>query len=121
MSSDAEDTGEAEQMFKGGTKLGILALLFAGAQRLQNMINAYVADRAAAVRAAWHVELRRTADTVIYSLLSAFFICSAAAVGALALMLAFWDTHRVLVASSLAAGFLVLAVITLTLLRRGTR
>jgi hypothetical protein len=108
-------------MLKGGTKLGVMALLFAGMRRLYTTLNSFVTDRAAAVRAAWFVELRRAAATVIYSLLIAFFICCAAAVGALALMLAFWDTHRVLVASLLAGGFLLLAGVALALLRRGTR
>jgi hypothetical protein len=100
---------------------GVVARLIAMLLRLSGSISGYVEDRAAAIRAAWYQELRRSAATLIYALVGAFFICSAAAWCAFALMLAFWDTHRVLVASLVATAFLLLAVLVLLLLRRGTR
>jgi hypothetical protein len=99
----------------------VVARVIATFLRLSGSISDFVEDRAAAIRAAWKEELHRTASTLIYALVGAFFVCSAAAWGAFALMLAFWDTHRVLVASLVAAAFLLLAVLVLVLLRRGTR
>jgi hypothetical protein len=98
-----------------------LMRLVATLLRVSGAVGHFVEDRAASLCAAWKRELRRAAATLIYTLVAAFFICSAAAWGALALMLAFWETHRVLVASLLAGAFLLLAVIAVLLLRRGTR
>lgn len=109
-----------EAQFEFGTP-GALARVLAALQRLRNTMNNYIDERVAAVRSAWVAELRRTASAVIYALLTAFFVCSAAAWGAFALMLAFWDTHRVLVAGLLAGGFLLLGGLTVALLRSGTR
>jgi hypothetical protein len=100
---------------------GIVARLIATLLRLSGSVSGFVEERAAAIRAAWKEELHRTASTLIYALVGAFFVCSAAAWAAFALMLAFWETHRVLVASLVAATFLLLAVLVLLLLRRGTR
>ena len=82
--------------------------LLATLLRLSGSVSQFVDDRAAAVRATWKQELRRTASSLVYSLVAAFFICSAAAWGAAALMMAFWETHRVLVASLLAGAFVLL-------------
>jgi hypothetical protein len=89
--------------------------------RVSGAVGHFVEERAASICAAWKRELRRAAATLICTLVAAFFICSAAAWGAFALMLAFWDTHRVLVASLLAGMFGLLAVIAVLLLSRRTR
>jgi hypothetical protein len=100
---------------------GAATRLIATLLRVSGSFSHFVEDRAASVRATWKQELRRTASTLIYALVAAFFICSAAAWGAVALMMAFWETHRVLVAALLAGAFMMMAVIVLLLLRRDTR
>jgi len=95
--------------------------LLASLLRVSGTFTAYVEDRAASMRDAWNRELRRAASTMIYAVVAAFFICSAAAWASFALMLAFWESNRVLVASLLAGVFLLLAVIGVLLLRKGTR
>jgi len=105
----------------GSGMAGAMMRLIATLLRLSGAVGNFVEDRVASLHAAWKQELRRTAATLIYALVAAFFLCSAAAWGALALMMAFWETHRVLVASLLAAAFLLLAVGVLLLLRRDTR
>ncbi|MBK6674610.1 MAG: phage holin family protein [Proteobacteria bacterium] len=100
---------------------GAAMRLIATLMRLTGAFSHFVEDRAASLRASWKQELRRTASALVYALVAAFFICSAAAWGAFALMMAFWETHRVLVASLLSGAFLLLAVIVLLLLRRDTR
>ena len=100
---------------------GAAMRLVATLMRVTGAFSQFVEDRAASVRATWKEELRRTASTLIFALVAAFFICSAVAWGAAALLMAFWETHRVLVASLLAGIFLLLAVIALLLLRRDTR
>ncbi|MFO1504062.1 MAG: hypothetical protein U1F39_09640 [Steroidobacteraceae bacterium] len=100
---------------------GAAMRLIATLMRITGSMSQFVDNRAAAMRATWKHELRRTASALIYSLVAAFFICSAAAWGAVALMMAFWETHRVLVASLLAAAFLLLAGGVLWLLHRDTR
>ncbi len=103
-----------------GVSAAIVRLL-ATLLRVSGAFSQFVDARAAAARATWKQELRRTASALIYALVGAFFVCSAAAWGAAALMMAFWDTNRVLVASLLAVAFLLLAVIVLLLLRRDTK
>jgi hypothetical protein len=100
---------------------GAAMRLIATLLRLTGAVGSYVDNRVASLRATWNQELRRAASALIYALVAAFFICSAAAWGAFALMTAFWETHRVLVASLLAGAFLLLAVIAVLLLRRDTR
>lgn len=100
---------------------GAAMRLIATLMRLTGSFSHFVEDRAASVRATWKQELRRTASALVYALVAAFFICSAAAWGAFAVMMAFWETHRVLVASLLSGTFVLLAVIVLLLLRRDTR
>jgi hypothetical protein len=100
---------------------GAIVRLLATLLRASGAFTSFVEDRAASIRAAWRQELRRAASTLIYALLATFFICSALAWGAVALMLAFWETHRVLVASLIGAAFLLLAVAVLLLLQRDTR
>jgi len=100
---------------------GAVVRLLATLLRMSGAFSSFVEDRAASMRAAWKHELRRTASTLIYALVAAFFICSAAAWGAAALMMAFWETHRVLVASLLAGAFVLLALGAVLLLRRDTR
>jgi hypothetical protein len=99
---------------------GAAMRLIATLLRASGSFSHFVGDRAASIRAAWKQELRRTASALIYALVAAFFICSAAAWGAVALMMAFWETHRVLVAALLAGAFALLALIVLLLLRRDT-
>lgn len=89
--------------------------------RMGGLFTQFVEARKASVRATWRRELRRSASVLLYALVGAFFICAAATWGAAALLMAFWETHRVLVASLLAGGFALLAVIVLLLLRRDTR
>jgi hypothetical protein len=100
---------------------GAVVRLLATLLRLSGAFSNFVEDRAASMRAAWKQELRRTASVLVYALVAAFSICSAAAWGAAALMMAFWETHRVLVASLLAGAFVLLALGVLLLLRRDTR
>jgi hypothetical protein len=100
---------------------GAVFRLISTVLRMSGAVGNFVEERAASIRATWKEELHRIASTLIYALVAAFFICSAAAWGAFALMLAFWDTHRVLVASLLAGGFLLMSVAVVLLLRRGTR
>lgn len=105
----------------GSGMSGAVVRLVATLLRLSGAFSTFVEDRAASMRATWKHELRRTASTLIYALVAAFFICSAAAWGAVALMMVFWDTHRVLVASLLAGAFVLLALGAVLLLRRDTR
>lgn len=105
----------------GSGVAGAAMRLIATLLRLSGAFGNFVEDRAAAVRATWKQELHRAAASLIYALVAAFFICSAAAWGALALMMAFWETHRVLVASLLAVAFVLMAGGVLMLLRRDTR
>jgi hypothetical protein len=89
--------------------------------RLRDILGTFVESRTAEVRAAWRQELRRMAVARVAALTTAFFICATTAFASFSILLAFWDTHRVLVAALISVGFAVLALVSTVMLRNATR
>jgi len=89
--------------------------------RLGNMVAGLVGDRTARLVNAFRLEVRRVAAALALALVAAVFAIAAAAFVAVAVMAALWATHPVLGASLLAAGFALLAIIAVLLMRNATR
>jgi hypothetical protein len=89
--------------------------------RARVLAETFLDERAAAMTLMWRVELRRVAVVVACSLVLSFFVCAAAGFAILAILLAFWDTHRVLASAGISVGCIVCAAGSLLLLRNQTR
>lgn len=61
-------------------------------------------------------EVYRAAGLVLLALMAVFLVTLGLVMGAFALVITFWDTHRLLVAILVACGFLVMSLIAITLL-----
>ena len=84
-------------------------LLQQGATWLADAALEPLRERLEALAGVGRRELRRAVAAYLLCRLLALFLGAAAGLGALAVMLAWWDGHRVLAAGSLAAVFLVIS------------
>jgi uncharacterized membrane protein YqjE len=101
--------------------LGYGVSKLAGAlRRVLDDLWSIVVEHGGELRAVWVAELRRQTRAKMLSVVLAFLVCGTVALGALSLMVTFWDTHRVLVAWLTTAGFALLAAVTWLLLRLST-
>ncbi len=73
------------------------------------------------LRIAVQMEVRRAAATLALSVAAAMLGFAALAFGAVAILIASWDSHPVLAASLIALGFGLLSIIAVLLTRSGTR
>jgi hypothetical protein len=89
--------------------------------RARVLAETFLEERAAAMSVMWRLELRRAAVVVACSLVLSFFICAAASFAILSILLAFWNTHRVLAAAGVSVGCIICAAASLLLLRNHTR
>jgi len=97
------------------------AALLAALGRLSGAVASVVEDGTARAVAAYRLELRRVAAQFALALAAAFFVCAAAGFAVSAILMAFWDTHRVLATSCIAAGLALCALGCAQLMRRNTR
>jgi len=88
---------------------------------LRGSIASILSAQAAQLTALYRLEVRRTVTAAAFALAASFFICAAAVLAVLAIVLALWDTHRVLAAALSAAGLALLAFISFLLMRSCTR
>lgn len=98
-----------------------IAGLFGALGRLLDTARNFAGERMEQLGSAWRAEVRRLAMALALGLMSAFFVCAAAALAMFAVLLAFWDTHRVLAAALVGACFAGLALIAVLMLRNCTR
>jgi uncharacterized membrane protein YqjE len=89
--------------------------------RIRALVQAFLERRAAVMSALWRMELRRLAIVIASSLMLSFFVCAAAALAILSIILAFWDTHRVLAVAAVSLGCVICAAASLLVLRSFTR
>jgi uncharacterized membrane protein YqjE len=89
--------------------------------RISVLVQAFVDRRAAVMTALWRNELRRFGIVIASALMMSFFVCAAAALAILSIVLAFWDTHRVLAVAAVALGCVICAAASLLVLRNFTR
>lgn len=84
-------------------------LLRQGAEWVAGVALEPLRDRLDALAGVGRRELRRAAAIYLLCRLLALFLAGAAGLVALAVMLAWWNAHRVLAAASTAAAFLIIA------------
>lgn len=97
------------------------ASLATAVARLGGTLVTLAGDRTLQAAALYRLEIRRVAMALALSLAIVFFVCGAAALTAMAVMLAMWESHRVIAALIVAGGFAVLAMLGVLLLRNATR
>jgi predicted RND superfamily exporter protein len=89
--------------------------------RLGSVLATGVESRVGRMRAAIRAEVRRAASALALAILAALLGFATLAFGAVAILIAAWDTHPVLAASLVALGFGMLAIVALLLMRSNTR
>jgi uncharacterized membrane protein YqjE len=89
--------------------------------RISVLIQAFLERRAAVMTALWRNELRRFGIVIASALMMSFFVCAASALAILSIVLAFWDTHRVLAVAAVSLGCVICAAASLLVLRNFTR
>lgn len=77
-------------------------------------------DRVRTLRTTVRAEVRRAVSAVMWGVLAALLAFTALEFAAVTILIAAWDTHRVLAAGLIAAGFLVLALAALLAMRAST-
>jgi len=97
------------------------AILLELAERLGASAAGYLATRLQALRAAVRSEVRRAVTATALAIVAALLVVAAVEFAAAAILIAAWDTHPVLAAASIAAGFLLLAILAMVAMRRSTR
>lgn len=95
--------------------------LLASIVRLGAMLSDLVESRWHAAAAAVRVEVRRAVAAVAWGIVAAVAAIFALEFAAAAILIAAWNTHPVVAAVSIAAGFLLLALAAAWAVRRCTR
>jgi uncharacterized membrane protein YqjE len=80
-----------------------------------------VEKRLERLRAAIRQEVRRAASALALAIAAAALAFAALAFGAVAILIAAWDSNPVLAAALIALGFCLLAIIAVLLMRSRTR
>jgi uncharacterized membrane protein YqjE len=96
------------------------SLLLDSIERIGASVGRLVEDKLHALRTAVRGEMRRAASALMWGVLTALLAFMALEFAAVTLLIAAWDTHRVLAAGLIAAGFLVLALAALLAMRGST-
>jgi uncharacterized membrane protein YqjE len=95
--------------------------LLASIERLGAMLSDLVESRWHAAAAAVRMEVRRAVAAIAWGIVAAVAAVFAMEFAAAAILIAAWNTHPVVAAVSIAAGFLVLALTAALAVRRCTR
>ena len=95
--------------------------LLASIVRLGAMLGDLVESRWHAAAAALRAEVRRAVAAVAWGIVAAVAAIFALEFAAAAILIAAWNTHPVVAAVSIAAGFLLLALAAAWAVRRCTR
>ncbi len=95
--------------------------LLASIERLGAMLSDLVESRWHAAAAAVRMEVRRAVAAIAWGIVAAVAAVFAMEFAAAAILIAAWNTHPVVAAVSIAAGFLVLALTAAWAVRRCTR
>ena len=103
---------EQSSSAQSGTTTGLLAAL----SRLLATFVAIVQTRVQLLSTEIQEEVHRAAAMALWALLALFTALIGLMFGGLTIVFAFWDTHRVLAALLVTAGFLVFAAIAVTIL-----
>jgi fatty acid desaturase len=96
-------------------------ILMKSMERLGAAAAGYIAARLADLRATVRAEVRRAATATAFGIVAALLVVAAVEFAAIAILISQWYTHPVLAAASIAAGFLLLAIIAVVAMRRCTR
>lgn len=89
--------------------------------RLGATMAASVETRFERMRAAIRTEVRLAASAFAFAIAAAAFLVAALVFGAIAVMIAAWNTHPVLAAALIATGFGMMAIVAVLMLRGSTR
>ena len=95
--------------------------LLASIERLVAMLGELVESRWHAAAAAVRKEVRRAVAAIAWGIVAAVAAVFAMEFAAAAILIAAWNTHPVVAAISIAAGFLLLALAAAWSVRRCTR
>ena len=95
--------------------------LLASIIRLGVMLGDLVESRLHAAASAVRKEVRRAVAAIAWGIVAAVAAIFAIEFAAVAVLIAAWDTHPVVAAVSIAAGFLLLALTAARAVRRCTR
>jgi uncharacterized membrane protein YqjE len=79
-------------------------------ERIGASVGRLVEGKVAALRGAVRTEVRRAVSAAMWGVLAALLAFTALEFAALTILIAAWDTHRVLAAGLIAGGFLLLAI-----------
>jgi uncharacterized membrane protein YqjE len=96
------------------------SLLLDSIERIGASVGRLVEGKVAALRAAVRAEVRRAVSAAMWGVLAALLAFTALEFAAITILIAAWDTHRVLAAGLIAAGFLLLAFVALLAMRSNT-
>ena len=105
--------------------MSVLGSGIAGVISAMGQLGAAVASnlekRLEALRIAIRLEVRRAAATMALAIAAVAMGFAALAFGAVAILIASWNSNPVLAASLIALGFCLLSIIAVLLMRSGTR
>jgi uncharacterized membrane protein YqjE len=93
------------------------ALLLASIEKIGASVGTVVEDKVHTLRRAVRAEVRRAVSAAMFGMLASLLAFTALEFAAVTILIAAWDTHRVLAAGLIAAGFLVLAIAALCVMR----
>ena len=100
-----------------GTVLGLLQSV----SHIGEMLSASVDARLRQLRDGVRAEVRRIAASIGLSILAASCGFAALVFGSVAILIAAWSTHPALAASLIAAGFALVSMLAILLIRGNTR
>jgi len=93
------------------------SVLLDSIEKIGASVGRLVDDKVRSLRAAVRSEVQRAASAILWGVLAALLAFTALEFAAVTILLAAWDTHRVLAAGLIAAGFLVLAMVAMLAMR----
>jgi uncharacterized membrane protein YqjE len=97
------------------------SLLLASIAKLGATVGRLIESRVQTLRATVRAEVRRVVSAAMWGLLAALLAFAALEFAAATVLIAAWETHRVLAGSLIAAGFLLLAIAAACTMRRYTK
>ncbi len=112
----AADYGHYQSEQASGAQSGPTTGLFAALSRLLATFIDIVQTRVQLLSTEIQEEVHRAATMALWALIALFAALIGLMFGGLTIVFAFWDTHRVLAALLVTAGFLVFAGIAVTIL-----
>lgn len=100
---------------------GTLFDMIQSVSRIGELVASSIDVRVAQVRAALRAEVRRIAGSLALALLAAACGFAAFVFGAVAILVASWNTHPALAAALIGVGFAFIAILALFAVRAQTR